>query len=656
MTILKMTTYTMPAADLGKENPNPDFNNVEYIHATHKCTDAVTPEEKKYIGKGMINTILPYTIQDNYNRDRKMTDFPAVVMENDYLKAVFLPTLGGRLWSLYDKKLNRELLYVNSAFQPANLAIRNAWFSGGVEWNFCIKGHNPLTCDPLFVEFAETEVGEPVLRMYEYERIRNVVVSVEAYLPSDEGVLYFRNGIENTSADEKYGYWWSNIAVPETPDTRVIAPADEAFLCFYNEGSYVLDKTSVPKREGKDLSYPINSARSQDFFYKIPDNRARWVAAIEKDGKGLLQFSQSILKGRKTFLWGQGNGGKHWSEFLSNPGEAYIEIQAGLAHTQLEHIPMKGGEKWSWIEAYCAADCDAKNVHDSWENAQDEVENFLKKVLSNTKLTDIDEILENKFPKNLKNRKIMQNGSGWGYIENMIRARNEDVLLTNAFDFPADSVGEKESEWLKLFNDGEFITTDVLSVPKSYMVAKDWVNVAETAVKGSDNWYAWLQYCIITYANGMLDKSEMALLRSLECKENPWAYRNLAMLAKIDGDMGKAVSLMKQAISTGCYERGLVINTAQIMTTAGKYTDWLDVCDTLPDNLQNDGRVLYYKALALVKSGNAKAAAEIITPDFVMCDIKEGEASISHLWFEIYEALTGDKEYPLPYSLDFRMH
>ncbi|MDY5231128.1 MAG: DUF5107 domain-containing protein [Eubacteriales bacterium] len=46
-----------------------------------------------------------------------------------------MPEFGGQLWSLWDKKLSRKLLYVNSAFQPANLAIRNAWFSGGKEHN-----------------------------------------------------------------------------------------------------------------------------------------------------------------------------------------------------------------------------------------------------------------------------------------------------------------------------------------------------------------------------------------------------------------------------------------------------------------------------------------------------------------------------------------
>lgn len=662
MTTLKLTTYSMPAADLGKENCNPDFKNVEYIHAGYRCTDEVTDEEKRYIGKGMIDTILPYTLQDNYNRERKMTDFPAVVLENDYLKAVFLPSLGGRLWSLYDKKLERELLYVNSAFQPGNLAIRNAWFSGGVEWNFCIKGHNPLTCDPLFVEFAETEKGEPVLRMYEYERIRNVVISIEAYLPANESVLYFRNTIENTSKDEKYAYWWSNIAVPETKGTRVIAPAEDAFICFYNEGAYVLGKTSVPEREGKDLSYPKNSARSQDFFYKIPENRARWVAAVENDGKGLLQFSQSRLKGRKTFLWGQGTGGKHWAEFLSNPGEAYIEIQAGLAHTQLEHIPMKGGETWSWVEAYCAADCVPEKVHGNWKEAQDEVEKTLKEALSlNTSeqidTLHLDSVLEGKFPKKLTNRKIVRNGSGWGYVESRFREYSGDkTALSRRVEFPADSVTEKENEWLALLEKGEFINPSAKEIPNSYMVAPTWLELAKAAAKNSNNWYGWLQLGVMYYANHMLKESKESLEKSLKCEGSAWAYRNLAMLAKNEGNQNEAVALIKKAVGLKCYERGLVINCAQILTQFGAYADWLEIFDELPQSLKEDGRVLYYKAVALLKSGRAAEAAEIITPDYVMCDIKEGEASLSHLWFEIYEALTGEKEHLLPYALDFRMH
>ena len=651
MTTLKMTEYTMPAADLGSENLMPDIKNVEYIHAGYTCTDRVSAEEKAHIGEGMISTVLPYTILDNYNRQRKMKDFPAAVLENDYLKATFLPTLGGRLWSLYDKRLNRELLYVNSVFQPANLAIRNAWFSGGVEFNVGIKGHNPLTCDPLFTEVGTSPSGEPVLRMYEYERIRGVVYSIEAYMPGNDGVLYLRNTVENTEKKDKYTYWWSNIAVPETKDTRVIVPADDSFICYYNEGSYLLDKTPVPVHCGTDYSYPLNSSRSQDFFYKIPKDRPKWIAAVEADGKGLIHFSGSRLIGRKVFIWGQGAGGRHWAEFLSNPGESYIEIQAGLAHTQLEHIPLGGGEKISWIEGYFAADCKPSDIHGDWAFAQNVIESEINKHVN---LQNADSELLKIFPDKINNRKIVMQGSGWGYIENLMRKRLKKPLISAEFNFPESSVTHKEQPWLSLLTEGSFGEHGAENPPESYMASPDFIPLAENA---ADNWYGALQLGILYYANGEVKKAKSAMEQSAALKPNAWAYRNLAMLAKNEEkDIAAAVSYINKAIALNKSYRGLIVNCAQIYTAAEEYNSYIDLYNTLDEKLKSDGRILFYLALSHLKTGNAKAAAEIITPDFVMCDIKEGEVSISHLWYEIYKQLTGEEKHPLPYSLDFRMH
>ncbi len=651
MTKLNFEMYTMPSANLGDENCQPDFKNIEYIHAGYTCTEKVTAEEMTHIGKGMINTILPYTILDNYDRSRQLKQFPAAILENDYLRAVFLPSLGGRLWSLYDKKGNKELLYVNSVFQPANLAIRNAWFSGGVEWNVGIKGHNPLTCDPLFAEYAESEKGEPVLRMYEYERIRDIVYSIEAYMPDDQPVLYIRDTIENTSDKEKFTYWWSNIAVPETDDTRVIVPADDAFICFYNEGSYVLDKVTVPQKDDIDYSYPVNSKRSQDFFYKIPKNRAKWIASLEKDGKGLIHFSQNKLIGRKMFLWGQGSGGRHWGEFLSNPKESYIEIQAGLAHTQLEHIPLPAGETWQWIEAYCPSTCNEQQVSAKWEDSQAYIENDISKYVN---LEDIDNCLDNIFPKKLKNRKITQYGSGWGYVEQQKRKLFNQPKLSEIYDFPVTTVTKKETQWLELIRNGRLTCNDCTKPPISYLVSPELIPLLE---KAADNWYAYLQLGVMYYANERFDDAKKALEKSNELKETPWALRNLAMIAKNDDkDLEAATKLILRAISLNNTERGLVVNCAQVLAAADEFEKWLEIYDTLNDTLKADGRLMFYRAMAYLRTGNAKKAAEIVTPDFVLCDIKEGEISISHLWYEIYEALTGEKKHPLPFSLDFRMH
>ena len=54
------SSFTMPAADLGRLNPLPDIKNVSYIHAQIEVTDAVPNELKTYINKGMIPSMLPY--------------------------------------------------------------------------------------------------------------------------------------------------------------------------------------------------------------------------------------------------------------------------------------------------------------------------------------------------------------------------------------------------------------------------------------------------------------------------------------------------------------------------------------------------------------------------------------------------------------------
>ena len=102
--------------------------------------------------------LMPYLIQDNYLGSAEGC-LPTIQVENAALRATFYPTLGGRMISLYDKRGQRELLFDNPVLQFANLAIRNAWFSGGVEWNGPLYGHSLLTCSPVFAGMVERRAG-----------------------------------------------------------------------------------------------------------------------------------------------------------------------------------------------------------------------------------------------------------------------------------------------------------------------------------------------------------------------------------------------------------------------------------------------------------------------------------------------------------------
>jgi hypothetical protein len=110
-------------------------------------------------------------------------------MENDFLRAEFIPALGGRLWSLYDKQRKRDILYRNPVFRPANLAIREAWFSGGIEWNIGRLGHSVHTCAPVFAGVVG-DTGQSVLRLWEFERQTRLFWRIEFTLPDDSAAFF----------------------------------------------------------------------------------------------------------------------------------------------------------------------------------------------------------------------------------------------------------------------------------------------------------------------------------------------------------------------------------------------------------------------------------------------------------------------------------
>lgn len=662
MTQLRFEEMLIEAADLGEESCLPDIMNNKYIHTPIRVTDRVTEEERKLIGKGMISTLLPYCIQDGYDRNRKMTAFPAAVLENEYLKAIFLPSLGGRLWSLTDKKNNRELLYRNAVFQPANLSLRNAWFSGGVEWNVGIKGHNPLTCSPMFACQCTNRHGQPVLKMYEYERIRGITYSICATLKDD--VLLVHPIIENTQDKEKYMYWWSNIAVDEQEGLRIVTPARETFVSYYDDTGYVLDTNPLPVMHIKgmeaevDASYPERIYRSGDFFYKIPDGRRKWIAAVDKDGFGLAQYSDPLLQGRKLFVWGRQQGGRHWNEWLSDGYKPYVEIQAGLLKTQLEHFVMDKESVIEWTEGYCSVSGDAKVLHNpDYYAAADHIEAQLDSKFGYLTEGCFDIVSQEK-PTHF--------GSGWGAVENRIRPS----AISNINVFPEESVGAEQNDWMQLMQTGSLPDHDVNAPIISYVSGAFWKNLLLRNLR--ENWYDYYQLGVICCADCQFDEAMSYFARSNELEENPWALRSIAQIQKnVRGDTKSAADNMVRAVALKSDYRPLVWDCADALIADGRYADWLDTYENLNDTLKQNGRILFFVGVCLIKLDKLDAAKALLTEDLVVNDLKEGEYSISQLWVELYRKILARdnnvsaadipdaevlQKYPLPYKLDFRMH
>ncbi|MDW7657244.1 MAG: DUF5107 domain-containing protein [Bacillota bacterium] len=668
-TVIRLEKRMIRSALVKSENPLPNLQEFSAIHTTIEWDDTLSPDDTRYMGYGKIKNILPYTMQDGYTRNRKPEEITFAVLENDILRAEFLPELGGRLWSLYHKRENRELLYVNPVIQPGNLALRNAWFSGGVEWNIGMKGHSPFTCAPLFTQIAKMSDGTPVLRMYEWERKRQCTFQIEAYLPATSEFLYVKVRIVNQQDKEIPMYWWSNISVPETIMTRVLTPAREGFFCRYRAGNYQLTKTPLPYLDNLDLSYATNLTNVMDFFYDVSSCERKWLAALDINGSGLLHLSTQRLSGRKLFVWGMSQGGKHWQEFLSEQGHPYIEIQAGLTPTQLECRPMKPNDTWEWQEAYGYVRCDPEIIHGvDYEKAILAVEHEAESLLPQKRL----EANFGRYKNASLPGKTFLLGSGWAALENFRRKKAGESLLNTQLSFSDDSIGAQQQPWLELLECGTFPRPCAVVKPVSYMVQESWRALLEKVVKNveKDNWYAWYHLGVMRYHAGEDAWAVEAWETSNRLEKNPWALRNLALVSLYGENMEAAAQLYEQTVYL-CDEHSLVVECAKALLMAGKGTRWLKIFDSLTKEHKENGRILYYVAMAHIRTGNFFEAEKILYRPLVIDDMREGEISLSNLWYELIEkklvaakgrSLTQTekqeitRKWVLPHHLDFRMN
>ncbi len=680
MSKLTMEPYSMLSASLGRLNPLPDIRKSADLHTSIPVDEeTITPEESRYMGWGQVNGILPYLMQDGYDRNKQVRAWRAAVLENDHVRAVVLPELGGRLWSLVDKATGRELLHRNPVFQPCNLALRNAWISGGVEWNIGIIGHTPFTVDAMFAERLALADGTPVLRMYQYERVRRLVYRVEMLLPDDSHHLFVRVRIDNASLEDTAVYWWSNIAVDEREDVRVVVPAQRAYRWGY--GGKV-SKQPIPHmtldwqklnaegdRQGSldlDISYATRIPQAMDFFFDVPEGQRRWISAIGGDGYGFIQTSTDALRGRKLFVWGMGAGGRNWQSFLARPGCAYLEIQAGLARTQLEHLPMAGGYTISWMEAYGPVRVDRDAVHgQGWVAACAAVERSLEETCPRLKLEQLLGSVEEQLDG--VPGEIVQTGANWAHVQRELLG---DRFCDGGLSFPQSALGQAERAWLELVRHRRLVCPMPLEEPDSYQTGPEWERLlADTIAEGgSDHWYGHYQYGVALAHAGKLAEAESAFERSLVLARNPWALRCQAVLRQMAGDRQMAADQLVEAVRM-LPEPNLAKEALGALLQTGRSADVVRVYESLPPQVQAVGRLKVLLIEALLNLGDTERADEMLGSSIELADVREGEVKLTDLWFRMMAmrragtaAMTDTllnevkRECVPPAHLDFRMN
>ena len=670
---LTLTTCVIELAELGRDSPLPSVQPL--LEPPYVVGDGIPAEISSRVRWGKVNNIYPYPMQESYTREVSATELTAVVLENNKVKATFLPQLGGRLWELTDKATGKELLHTQDRIHFANFALRNAWFAGGIEFNIGTRGHSATTNIPLHSAIVRTPEGQEVLRMWEFERLREVVFQIDAWLPEDSPVVFVAVRIRNPNDKTVPMYWWTNAAIPQTPQTRVTAPATHAYATDYDGSMVRVDPT---KFQDLDATWPARNTHAVDFFFDLAPEERRWEVAADADGDGLALVSSAQLRGRKLFVWGENVGGQRWQEWLSpsNGGEPrrYAEIQSGLAQTQFEHVPMPAGASWQWVEAYGNAALDPALAGGEWSAA---VAHGAQRVEALVSEQAIAKALDDAGAwADLPPSEMVVAGNGWGALERARRQHADlDWLDETGTPFGPETLTAEQGPWVELLRTNEGIVEkpfeatagEVPSQPfggaASFVRGLDWEDLLtagrNTSAEGA------FHHAVMVQARASAGAGDQAVVAKLyrqaldttfaagaplSVRSRALSHRGLglALLAADDIAGGLAELAAACALEGECRE--LLVEAVTLALDNGAPQLAHELLGRAPESLAGLGRVRFLQARAHADLGEKDAAAAILKSGVEVVDLREGVNSLHELWQHVCPGEAVPAEY------QFSMH
>lgn len=98
----------------------------------------------KRVYQGSSGKVYPYPAVEKISNTKTDKEYTAVFLENEYVKVMVLPQLGGRIQRAYDKTNGYDFVYYNHVIKPALVGLTGPWISGGIEFNWPQHHRPPL--------------------------------------------------------------------------------------------------------------------------------------------------------------------------------------------------------------------------------------------------------------------------------------------------------------------------------------------------------------------------------------------------------------------------------------------------------------------------------------------------------------------------------
>jgi hypothetical protein len=250
--------------------------------------------------------VYPYPVIEKISDVKADKEWLAVFLENEFIKIMVLPALGGRIQMAYDKSLQRHFIYYNSVIKPALVGLTGPWISGGIEFNWP-QHHRPSTYEPLDYILQENPDGSATVWCSELERMSRTKGMAGFTLHPGKAYIEIKVKIHNRTNLPQTFLWWANPAVKVNDHYQsVFRPMCMPFLTRQTRCILV----SIARGTYYKVDYsraPISRA-TRTFLCPLltwPSIPLRFCGRYENDSRGgLLHLANHhVSPGKKQWTW-----------------------------------------------------------------------------------------------------------------------------------------------------------------------------------------------------------------------------------------------------------------------------------------------------------------------------------------------------------------
>ena len=329
----------LPTYEAGEEEKNPMFL-------------------EKRVYQGSSGVVYPYPVIEKVSDEKKDKQYRALFIENEYIKVMILPELGGRIHMAYDKVKKRHFVYYNQVVKPALVGLVGPWISGGIEFNWP-QHHRPSTFMPTDYKIENNADGSVTVWCNEVERMFRTKGMQGFTLHPGKAYIEIKVKVYNRTAFPQTFLWWANPAVVVNDGYHSVFPAD--VHAVFDHGKR--DVSNFPIATGvyykQDYSAGIDISKYKNVpvptSYMAIQSKFNFVGGYEKDVEGgLLHVANHYVSpGKKQWTWGNGDFGIAWDRNLTDEDGPYIELMTGVyTDNQPDFTWLQPNEEKSWVQYF----------------------------------------------------------------------------------------------------------------------------------------------------------------------------------------------------------------------------------------------------------------------------------------------------------------